>query len=140
MQGTFIYLAMTMQYMSVVVRLKCHCNLCTQRRWVYFVHLHVPLKTQLAAKDSQTINRQSSMWAEITLDNDDNKRIEENKDRGERVRGDGRRQKRQDGGTRCLNINSLESKSPSLRFDFLMSLLHKYTLPPSVLKDGGAFF
>lgn len=38
------------------------------------------MKTQLAAKDSQTINRQSSMWAEITLDNDDNKRIEENKD------------------------------------------------------------
>lgn len=54
---------------------------------MYFVHLQVPLKTQLAAKDSQTINRQSSMWAEITLDNDGNKRIEENKDGGEGVRG-----------------------------------------------------
>lgn len=83
-KGAFIYLTMTMQYVSVVVRLKCHCNICTQKSWVYFVHLHIPLKTQLAAKDSQTINRQSSMWAEITLDNDDNKRIEENKDRGER--------------------------------------------------------
>lgn len=60
---------------------------------MYFVHLHVPLEAHLAAKDSQTINRQSSMWAKITLDNDDNKRIEENKDRGERVRRNGRRQK-----------------------------------------------
>lgn len=49
----------------------------TQETWVYFVHLHVPLKTQLAAKDSQAINRQNSRWVEITLDNDDNKRIEE---------------------------------------------------------------
>lgn len=83
---------------------------------IYFVHLHVPLKTQLAAKDSQTINRQSSMWAEITLDNDDNKRIEENKDRGESKREWEKAEKRRDGGTRCLNINSLESKSPSLHY------------------------
>lgn len=58
-----------------------------------------PWKTQLAAKDSQTINSQSSMWAEITLDNDDNKRIEENNDGGEGVRRNGRRQKRRDRGT-----------------------------------------
>ena len=56
----------------------------------YVVHLRVPLKTQLAAKDPQTINRQSSMWAKITLDNDDNKRIEENKDEGwGGIRGNG---------------------------------------------------
>lgn len=108
-----------MQYMSVVGRLMCQCNLHTQKRSVYFVHLHVPLKTQLVAKDSQTINRQSSRWAEITLDNDDNKWIEESKDSGERVRGNGIRQRRQDGGMRCLNINSLESKSPSLLYHVL---------------------
>lgn len=46
----------------------------------YFVHLPVHLKTKLVAKASQTINRQSSRWAEIILDNDANKRIGENID------------------------------------------------------------
>lgn len=75
---------MAMHYLSVVGGIMCQCDLYTQMRWVYFVRLHVPLKIQLFAMDSQKINRQSSRWAEITLDNDDNERIGENKESGQR--------------------------------------------------------
>lgn len=76
------------------------------------------MKTQLAAKDSQAINRQNSRWAEITLDNDGNKRIEEIKTRQRKQESKRNeiRQKGQDGGTRCLYINSLKPKSPSLQY------------------------
>lgn len=43
---------------------------------VFWFPCRLPLKTQLAAAVYQTINSRSSMWAEITAHNDDNKRIE----------------------------------------------------------------
>lgn len=127
-----------MQRVSVAGSQTCQSKLYIQMRCGYILFTcSYPWKKQLAAKDSQTINRQSRRWAEITLDNYDNKRIEENKDSGERVRRNGRGQKRQDGGTICLNINSLESKSPSLLHCALCYINTLRSLPPFVLRDGG---
>lgn len=106
---------------------------------MFLITCMYPWKTQLAAKDSQTINSQSSMWAEITLDNDDNKRIEENND-GERE-SEGMGEGRRDGiGARVAWTLTVWSQS-HLHYNstVLMSLIHKYalSLPPSVLRNGG---
>lgn len=112
---TPLFISMTMGLVS-----GSYAKMSAQAMHSEYVDLPAHWKCQSLVKDSQTINRQSSRWAEITVDNDDNKRIKESIDSRGEAQVNGIRQKRQDGGTRCLNISSLESKSPSLQYSLLM--------------------